>query len=69
MFYEILSHDARLIHSLAEELGRQMDDDLWRLYRQVELPVAAILNEMSLSRGLLVDRWACLDELEKAEKE
>lgn len=69
IFHELLSHDARLIHSLAEELGRQMDDDLWSLYRQVELPLAAILNEMSLSPGLLVDRHRCLDELEIAEKE
>ncbi len=69
VFYEILIHDARLVHSLADEIGRHMDDDLWRLYRQVELPVAAILNEMSLSSGLLVDGYAFLVELEKAQKE
>ncbi|MEW6532043.1 MAG: DNA polymerase [Thermodesulfobacteriota bacterium] len=68
VFYEILSYDARLIHSLAAELGRHMDDDLWSLYRNAELPVAAMLNEMSLSKGLLVDRYGCLVELEKAEK-
>ena len=69
VFYEILSYDARLIHSLADEIGRQTDDDLWHLYRHVELPLAVILSEMSVSKGLLVDRYASLIELEKTEKE
>ena len=69
VFYEILAHDSELIHSLAQELGRRMDDDLWHMYRHVELFVAAILNEMTLRKGLLVDRYACLAELEKAEKQ
>ncbi len=68
VFYEILSHDACLIYSLTEEISRHMDDDLWWVHRHVELPVAAILNGMSLSRGLLVDRRSCLDELERCER-
>jgi DNA polymerase-1 len=68
-FYDILSHDARLIHSLAAVLEEHMDDALRSLYRDVELPVAAILNEMSLSKGLRVDWDACRSEWERAKKE
>lgn len=69
IFYKILPYDAYFTHALAQELIRYMDDELWWLYRHVELPLAVILNQMTLSEGLGVDRWACLAELEKTQQE
>lgn len=69
VFYKILPYDAYFTHALAQELARHMDDNLWWLYRHVELPLAVMLNQMTLSDGLRVDRWACLGKLEKTQQE
>jgi len=69
VFYNILPYDAYFALTLAEKLIRHMDDDLWWLYRHVELPLAVILNQMTLSEGLRVNRQACLEELEKTQQE
>lgn len=69
IFYQILPYDAYFIHTLAQELTRHMDDNLLWLYRHVELPLAVLLNQMTQSDGLRMDRRACLEELEKTQQD
>lgn len=45
-FYEALAYDAELIWRLEEKLSESMSEDLQRLYRQLELPLMVILDEM-----------------------
>jgi DNA polymerase-1 len=71
--HQCLEKDAELVRHLAEVLAKKMDEDLLRLYREVELPVASVLVQMHLD-GIAVDRAVCagllqavrdeLDELE-----
>jgi DNA polymerase-1 len=57
-FEEGLAHDAEIIFQLSQELQGQMSPDLGQLYRQVELPLMVLLNEMG-RRGIGVDRAGC----------
>ncbi|MFC1833869.1 DNA polymerase [Thermodesulfobacteriota bacterium] len=43
---EILAHDAGLIYDLAERLPSVMSADLLKLYRNVELPLMVVLDDM-----------------------
>ena len=56
--YQSLSHDAELIYRLAESLNTEMDADLCRLYKEVELPVSDVLVQMHLD-GIQVDQAGC----------
>ncbi len=70
---ECLEKDAELVHGLAAALSEKMDEDLLRLYQEVELPVSSVLVQMYVD-GIAVDQAACakliqatrgaLDELE-----
>ena len=66
--YQSLSHDAELIYRLAESLNTEMDADLCRLYKEVELPVASVLVQMHLD-GIQVDQAGCQEALEQAQDE
>lgn len=66
--YQSLSHDAELIHRLAESLNVELDDDLCRLYKEVDLPVSSVLVQMHLD-GIQVDRRGCEQALEQARQE
>lgn len=66
--YQSLSHDAELIYRMAESLNVELDDDLCRLYRQVDLPVSSALVALHLD-GIQVDRAGCAAALEQAQQE
>ncbi|MFC1833800.1 DNA polymerase [Thermodesulfobacteriota bacterium] len=71
--HQCLEKDAELVHGLAGALSQKMDEDLLRLYPEVELPVSSVLVQMHLD-GIPVDRVACgkllqtvRDELDEVE--
>ncbi len=66
--YQSLSYDAELIYRLAESLNTEIDPDLCRLYKEVELPVSSVLVQMHLD-GIQVDRRGCEQALEQARQE
>lgn len=63
-----LAHDARLVYRLAEVLPKCMSADLHKLYRDLELPLMLVLDEMRRV-GIGVDGAACAQERDRAEQE
>jgi DNA polymerase I len=63
----LLAQDARFIYRLAKALRSQMNDALWSLYEDVELPLAPIMAQMHLE-GVGVDGAACAAELKKIQQ-
>ena len=66
--YQSLSHDAEMIYRMGESLNTEIDADLCRLYKEVELPVADVLVQMHLD-GIQVDQGRCQAALEQALQE
>jgi DNA polymerase I len=66
--YQSLAHDAELVYRLAESLNTEMDADLCRLYKEMELPVSDVLIQMHLD-GIQVDQAGCQQALEQAQQE
>jgi DNA polymerase I len=60
-FYATLAYDAELIWRLHEQLSQSMSKDLLRLYRDTELPLMLILDEMRRV-GIGVDGNTCMKE-------
>jgi DNA polymerase I len=67
-FAEILVHDARLIYRLAAELPGRMSKDLYRLYRDLELPLMFVLDNIRRV-GIGVDGETCAREVNRIERE
>jgi DNA polymerase I-like protein with 3'-5' exonuclease and polymerase domains len=65
---QCLEEDAEFIHGLAGALAQEMDEDLLRLYQEVELPVSSVLVQMHLD-GIAVDQVACAKLLQAAQDE
>ena len=63
-----LAHDACLIHRLAAELPGRMSEDLLKLYRDLELPLMLVLDEMRRV-GIGVDGADCAQERDRVEQE
>jgi DNA polymerase I len=60
-FYEVLAYDAELIWRLHEQLSQSVSKELWTLYRDTELPLMLILDEMRRV-GIGVDGSTCIKE-------
>jgi DNA polymerase I-like protein with 3'-5' exonuclease and polymerase domains len=60
-FYATLAYDAALIWNLEEQLSSIMPDELRKLYRELELPLMVILDEMRRV-GIGVDGNTCMKE-------
>jgi DNA polymerase I-like protein with 3'-5' exonuclease and polymerase domains len=60
-FYASLAYDAELIWRLHEQLSQSMTADLWRLYRDTELPLMVILDAMRRT-GIGVNGYTCIKE-------
>jgi DNA polymerase I-like protein with 3'-5' exonuclease and polymerase domains len=58
-FYATLAYDAELIWRLEEQLSESMSKDLWALYRELELPLMLILDEMRRT-GIGVDGYKAI---------
>ncbi len=63
-FESILAQDALIIYRLGETMPNKMDVRLYNLYRQLELPLMVILNEMRLT-GIGVNGTACQEKLQE----
>lgn len=63
-----LAHDACLILRLATDLAKRMSEDLRKLYRQLELPLMLVLDEMRRV-GIGVEGAACAQERDRVELE
>ena len=59
---DILAHDAQLIYLLAEELPRHMNQGLKKLYRDLELPLMLVLDDMRCV-GIGFDGVRCTEEM------
>ena len=57
-----------MIYRLADSLNTEIDADLCRLYKEVELPVSHVLVQMHLD-GIQVHRGGCQAALEQALQE
>jgi len=68
VFADILSHDALVIYRLATELPGRMSKELYRLYRDPELPLMLVLDNMRRV-GLGLDGDTCAGEVKRTEKE
>jgi len=67
-FTDILAYDARLIYRLAAELPSRMSKELYKLYRDLELPLMVVLDNMRRG-GIGVDGETCAREVKRLEKE
>ncbi len=67
-FYEVLSSDAELSWRLHEQLSESMSKELWALYRELELPLMLVLDEMRRV-GIGVDGSTCMKERMRAQAE
>jgi DNA polymerase-1 len=67
-FPEMLAYDAGLIMRLSEILPEQMPADLRKLYRNVEVPLMAVLAKM-YHDGIGVDGQACALERDRIQAE
>ncbi|MFC1833792.1 DNA polymerase [Thermodesulfobacteriota bacterium] len=63
-----LAYDARIIHRLAAEMRGLMSEELHKLYRDLELPLMLVLDEMRRV-GIGVDGAACAQERDRMEQE
>ena len=66
--YLCLEKDAEHVHRLAGALAQEMDEDLFLLYQEVELPVSSVLVQMHLD-GIAVDQAACAELFQTAKDE
>ena len=64
--HRCLEKDAELVRHLAEVLAKKMDDDLLRLYQDIELPVSSVLVRMHLD-GISVDQASCARYLQEVQ--
>jgi DNA polymerase-1 len=64
---DILAHDAQLIYLLAEELPRHMNQGLKKLYRDLELPLMVVLDDMRRV-GIGFDGIRCAEEMIKMQR-
>ncbi len=64
---EILAHDAGLIWELGEKLPSLMSSDLHKLYRNLELPLILVLNDMRRV-GIGFDGSACSELAKEKER-
>lgn len=60
-FADILSHDAVLIYRLAAKLPGRTSKELYRLYKDLELPLMLLLDNMRRV-GIGVDGETCARE-------
>jgi DNA polymerase-1 len=67
-FADILAHDALVIYRLAAELPRRMSKELYKLYRDLELPLMVVLDNMRRV-GIGVDGETCAREAQRIERE
>jgi DNA polymerase-1 len=67
-FYATLAYDAEIIWRLHEQLFQSMSKDLLRLYRETELPLMPILDEMRRT-GIGVDGYTAIKELSRVKAE
>jgi DNA polymerase-1 len=65
---DILSHDALVIYRLADELPGRMTKELYRLYKDLELPLMVVLDNMRRV-GIGVDGETCAREVQRIERE
>lgn len=65
-FDEILAYDAHLIYRLGRVLPKLMDSQLLKLYRDVELPLMALLHRMHVD-GIGVDGNAAQSQLKETD--
>jgi DNA polymerase-1 len=64
---EILAHDAGLIWELGEKLPSLMSSDLHKLYRNLELPLMLVLDDMRRV-GIGFDGAACAELVKETER-
>lgn len=64
---DILAHDALMIYLLAEELSRHMSKALKKLYRDLELPLMVLLEDMRRV-GIGFDGVRCTEEMIKLQR-
>jgi DNA polymerase I len=67
-FHEALAYDAEVIWNLAEQLSSIMPDELRKLYRELELPLMIILDEMRRT-GIGVDGYTAVKERARVKAE
>ena len=67
-FADILSHDALVIYRLAAELPGRMSKELYKLYRDLELPLMVVLDDMRRV-GIGIDGENCAREVQRIERE
>lgn len=67
-FHEALARDAHTIFRLAENLPARMDSSLLRLYRDLELPLMLVLNDMHQT-GIGIDSLRAEQELQQLRQE
>ena len=67
-FADILAHDALVIYRLAAELPGRMSKELYKLYKDLELPLMLVLDNMRRA-GIGVDGESCAREVHRIERE